>query len=281
MTNSAAKTSRSPTRSLCGTPDCGENAEARLDGDAVTDAGDARAATQVAGHVADAVAADERARPLAGGPVAGAVEPVAPHPEFLAATRRARRRWSRPRRAGRRTRSRRARRAGCPAGRARKDRIAATYGGLCAGREERELLHRGQHLVVDQTRAAERAGVDRLEADGGEIAQPAERTARSGELVGAAADGGVVVGAVRAGLADALDAPVGEDADAASSKRRNLKDVLPMLATRMLTIDLILNEFNQTSQTGHSWPDLADIRVLPGAAEHDDDRTISSTSGTL
>ena len=68
------------------------------------------------------------------------------------------------------------------AARARNDRMAATYGGLCAGARNVELLHRREHLVVDEARAADRTGVDGLEADGRQVGQAGERAAGAGEV---------------------------------------------------------------------------------------------------
>ena len=73
------------------------------------------------------------------------------------------------------------------------------------GGHEGELLHRREHRVVHEARPAEGARVHGLEADRGEVADRAERPSGAHDLVEAAADGRVVVGAVPAGPADALD----------------------------------------------------------------------------
>ena len=156
ITNSAANTSRSPTRLLCGTPDCGDMPKL------VSTATPSRMPATLElpprwQEMWRTRAARAAPRPLGGGPVAGAVEPVAADAELLASTRTAPRRSSRPRACWSKNAVSNSATSGVSGSTRRKDRIAATYGGLCAGARNVERLHRRQHLVVDEPRAADAA----------------------------------------------------------------------------------------------------------------------------
>ena len=158
---------------------------------------------QMAGNVAQAGPAEEsaaRARWPRGGWRHGSRSAARPVPRASAT---ARRRWWRPRPSSRRKRSRTAPPAAGRGRAFRKARMAAMYGGLCAGAWKENSSMACEHRVIHQVRAAQRAGMNRFEPDRVEAGRVAD-------IRQTAPYGRVVVGASAARLADPLHPPFGQ-----------------------------------------------------------------------
>ena len=82
--------------------------------------------------------------------------------------------------------------------------------GIVGRSEEGKLFHRGQKLVVDELRRIQGAGVNGLEADGADFCQAVQGLAGVGDFGEALSNGGGVVGALTAGLADPLHTPLSQ-----------------------------------------------------------------------
>jgi hypothetical protein len=72
-------------------------------------------------------------------------------------------------------------------------------------REECEFLHGGEKSIVDELGLVERAGMDGLESDSLNLGQILESLAFTGNLRQALANGGRVIAALAARLANPLD----------------------------------------------------------------------------